>query len=81
MIKNPKHEPTFKLKAGINYRDVFSAETIRSGVPELNGEQICCRWHVLGRCYDKCPRSASHVTLKDEAREKFARFFTGATAN
>ena len=81
MVKNPKHEPTFKLRTGVNYRDVFSADTIRAGVPELNGEQVCCRWQVLGRCYDKCARAASHVTLKDDVRAKFSQFFSNATAN
>jgi hypothetical protein len=81
MIQNPKPEPTFKLKSGTNYRDVFTADTIRSGVPELHGEQICCRWQVLSRCYEKCPRAASHVTLKDDVRSKFSQFFAKATAN
>jgi len=79
MVKNPKQEPTFKLPQGKPYRDVFTAELIRTGAPELNGTQICCRWQVLGRCYDKCPRSTTHVTLKDKAREKFSEFFTKAT--
>jgi hypothetical protein len=81
MVKNPKPEPTFKLPHGKPYRDVFTAEIIRSGAPELNGTQICCRWQVLGRCYDKCPRSSTHVTLKDKPRENFSEFFTTVTSD
>ena len=81
MIQNPKPEPTFKLKLGINYCKVFTADTICSGVSKLHWEQICCRCQVLSRCYEKCPRAASHMTLKDNVQSKFSQFFAKATAN
>jgi hypothetical protein len=80
MMQNTKQDPTFKLKRGLSYRDVFNHELLRNKLPSVNGTQLCCRWQVVGRCYENCTRSAQHVALKDEAKRAFTKFFNEAVA-
>lgn len=37
--------------------------------PKLNNQQICARWHCLGKCYKDCPRKASHICIEATSME------------
>lgn len=48
----------------VNNNDYRKLHKNIQNCPKLNGEQICARWHCLGKCYKDCPRKASHLCIE-----------------
>jgi hypothetical protein len=63
MIRNPSPIQDWKI-TGFKYKQIFTKETIASTPPfNSTGMTACNKWYVLGFCYEKCDRHATHKSF------------------
>ena len=81
LVENKKIDAICKLKPTEYLNKVFSKMTIKDlSVPKHNNEDICLKYHCLGKCDSGCPCRGSHTELKGDTLISFCAFVKAAKA-